>query len=262
MKCKELALVALLSLAPLPAHAIFGTEIGVRGGVWIPQLSGNVKLDGAGDGTELDVKDDLEWKDSVDGYVPGAEVFLKLGRNRLTLAGASVDYAGSGRVTAAAFGDETFTGAVKSSLQYTLFDLAYERTLVDFENWVAGFSVSALVDVKYLTGALELRGGGRTVKDDFRLPMPLVGLGAHLGILLDLLEARVGAAAMAYSGNRVIEAFGEVVLSPLPFVDLGVGYRYFTFKADSDKVVGGSGGAVFDYAQQGPYVNLTVKIGL
>jgi hypothetical protein len=264
MKLTSIAALTSLLLAPVSAHALLGTEVGARGGGWAPQLSGELRLDGAGTGTTLDLKDDLDLEDSLpDGVVPFVEAFVRLGKNRLSLAGASVDYSGSNVLASPIdFGGESFLGNVHSSLKYSMVDLAYERNLLDLENWAAGFSVSAIVDVKYLTGEVKMHDATNSVKESFSVPMPLLGLGAHIGILLDLLEARVRAVGMGYRGNRVIDAFGEIVLSPFPFVDLGVGYRYFQFKADSEDIIGGSGGMAFDYTQAGPYVNLTLKIAL
>lgn len=236
MKLKALAAAIVLVLAPLSAHALLGLEVGVRGSYWAPKITGHVSNDGGA--TTHDVQDDLDLDDGLDQGLPGLEVFAWLGDHLLSVAGHQADYEGDDGAT----------------LEYSQFEATYQWNLVDLENWLAGTSFGPVLQAKYFDG----EGGD----EDFTMTVPMVGLGAHVGVLADLLEARARGLWMGYKGNSALDAWGEVVWSPFPFTDLAVGYRYLKLDVDTDDMPGSSGDFVLDTVQQGPYVSLTVKLGL
>ncbi|MBI5017982.1 MAG: hypothetical protein HZB55_21150 [Deltaproteobacteria bacterium] len=240
MKITSFAAAAALVAAPLSAHALLGTEVGVRGSYWIPRLTGELSV--AGSGT-FDLRGDLEFDDGADQGIPGAEVFVQLGDHHLSVAGSRADYGGT---------DD-------SSLKYDQLEATYQWDLIDLENWIAGTSFGPAVQLKYLDGKAKLPLG---VKESFQLAVPMIGLGAHVGILADLLEARARGLWIGYRGNSAVDAFGEVIYSPFPFVDVAAGYRYIKLKVDASDMVGSSGDVTLDATQQGPYVSLTFKVGL
>ena len=84
------------------------------------------------------------------------------------------------------------------------------------------------------------------------MPVPMLGLSLHLGVLADILEARVGGTGMTYSGDTMFELAGEVSWTPFPFVDIHGGYRIFKTDIDEDDVI-------LDYDMAGPYVAVTVS---
>lgn len=254
------ALVSLtLLLLPSAAHAL---EVGVKGAYWFPNFSGEFRLDsGSIEGTPVDLKDDLGVDD--ENFFFG-EAWLWVGDHHLTLSGMRVDYSGD-KVLAETivFGGTTFEaqGRVESSLEYTMLDLAYQYDLIDLENVLAGFSLGPILQVKYLDGKVKMKGSGTvngvdgTVEESetFRLPIPLVGLGTHIGLLGDWLEFRARAVGIGYRGNFLLEAQGELSYNPFPFLELVGGYRHFRIDVDEQDVL-------LNYTQTGPYVGLSLKL--
>ena len=79
----------------------------------------------------------------------------------------------------------------------------------------------------------------------------MIGLGAHIGLIANILEARAQVTGMGYSGNYVIEAMADLSVTPFPFVDIHGGYKYIGLQVDTS-----------DYYMStqfsGPFVALTV----
>ncbi|HQP30450.1 MAG TPA: hypothetical protein PLB81_03920 [Deltaproteobacteria bacterium] len=93
---------------------------------------------------------------------------------------------------------------------------------------------------------------GERTKEDFSAPIPLLGANVHVGLINDLLEARVLATGIGYGGNPIMDAQAEVSFTPLPFLDLTGGYRFFDIDVDEDDVA-------FKYDTSGPYIGAAVK---
>lgn len=256
MKGKVLATVLCLVLAPMAAQAFF--EVGVRGSYWRPKLSGDLRVDDGSKGTEVDVKDDLGMDDED---VPFGEVFLGIGNHHLSLGGARFDYSGNGNLAGVTFGGITYSGKVDSSLKYDMLDLAYQWDALNLENVLAGFSIGPILQVKYLDGDVKMSGvesgTGLTAKtsESFQLPIPMVGLGLHVGILAKFLEARVRGVGMGYQGDRILDLQGEVYFNYIPFLEIVGGYRYIDIDVDRQNVL-------LKYTQSGPYVGLALKVGI
>ncbi|MEW6490330.1 MAG: hypothetical protein AB1578_20775 [Thermodesulfobacteriota bacterium] len=254
--------VSLLALTlVLLAHpAAWAFEVGAKAAYWLPKFSGEFRLDGSGlRGTTVDASDHLGIDD--ENFFFG-EAWLWVGRHHLTLAGMRVDYSGSKVLSEEiVFGGRTFSasGRAESSLEYTMLDLAYQYDLIDLENVLAGFSLGPILQVKYLDGELRMSGegsvngaGGRvSVTESFQFPIPLVGLGAHVGLVGGWVEARGRAVGIAYQGDALWEVQAEVALTPFPFLEVLGGYRHFVIDVDRDDVL-------LDYTQTGPYVGAAV----
>ncbi|MBW2109503.1 MAG: hypothetical protein JRI36_12690 [Deltaproteobacteria bacterium] len=120
------------------------------------------------------------------------------------------------------------------------------------ENVLAGFSLGGVFHLKYLDGDVRLNTTGVDEKEDFTVPIPMIGLNLHLGILANILEARVAGTGIAYSGDSMYDVFGELSWTPFAFVDVHGGYRIFATDIDQDDVV-------LDYKMSGPYVGVTVS---
>jgi len=256
MKKTYLTLCLLLAVLLLPVSS-FGFEVGARGYYWFPSLDGTVKVDEDSiPGTTIDFDKDLGIDD--EDY-PCVEAFVGLGKHHLSLAYTDIDYSGRKRLTREIkFAGETyaFNALVDSSIEYTMIDLHYQYDLLDLENILAGFSLGGVFQIKYLEGDVSLKTttGPTTIdeKEDFTLPIPMLGLNLHVGILADVLEARIRGTAIGYSGNTIYEVMGDISWTPFPFMDIHGGYKTFVIDIDEDDVV-------FDYDMSGPYVALTVS---
>lgn len=243
---------ALLLASGTPAGAF---EIGARGLYWFPSFKADIKVDSGGlIGNTLNVKDTLGVKDEA---FPSFEVFMGLGRHHLAVAYTPIAYSGSASLSRdIVFGGRTFTATtrVASDMKLRMVDLQYRYTLLDFENLAAGFSFDAIAQVKYIDGEARISASSNALGAacTLRAPMPMFGLGAHAGILNNLLEARVRATGMAYSNSYLYEALADLSLTPFPFLDIHAGYKMIRLKIDYSDVF-------LNAEFSGPFVGLTVS---
>ncbi|MBW2006371.1 MAG: hypothetical protein JRI72_17590, partial [Deltaproteobacteria bacterium] len=244
MKKTYLALSLLLVALLLPASSS-AFEIGVRGYYWFPSLDGNVQVDEAAlIGTTINFEKDLGIED--ENY-PSVEVFLGGGRHHLALTYTNIDYSGKKTLTRdIIFHGKTYSisNLVESSIEYKMMDLYYQYDFLNLENVAAGFSLGAVLQVKYLDGDVGLKTSVFDEKRDFTLPIPMIGLNLHIGLLADVLEARLRGTAIGYAGNTIYELMGDISWTPLPFLDVHGGYKTFVIDIDEDDIV-------FDYDMSG-----------
>jgi len=228
-------------------------EIGARGYYWFPSLDGKIRVDEANIiGATIDLKDDLGIED--EDY-PSGEVFVGFGRHHLSLTYTNIDYSGSNTLTRTiVFKGETYVinSLVTSSIEYQMIDFHYQYDFLDLENVLAGFSLGGVLQVKYLDGEVSLKTAGLDEKEDFTIPIPMVGLNLHIGLISDILEARLRGTAMSYSGNTIYEIMADISLTPLPFIGIHGGYKTFVIDIDEEDVM-------LDSDMSGPYVALTVS---
>ncbi|UCH00784.1 MAG: hypothetical protein JSU78_02160 [Deltaproteobacteria bacterium] len=242
----------LLPALLLPVSSL-AFEIGARGYYWFPSLDGTVKVDEANIvGTTIDFEKDLGIED--EDY-PSVEVFVGGGNHHLSLTYTDIEYSGRKTLTRDVYfkGEKYEVDAlVTSSIEYKMIDLHYQYDFLDLENILGGFSLGGVFQVKYLDGEVGLKTTGIDEKEDFTIPIPMLGLNLHIGILADILEARVRGTAMGYSGNTIYELMADISWTPLPFLDIHGGYKTFIIDIDEDEVV-------LDYDMSGPYVALTLS---
>lgn len=246
--CAFAAFFLIAGLA-MPAFAL---EFGVRGYYWFPDLKADLRLDANGaQGTEFDLKDTFGFSNQG---VPSVEAFAGYGRHHFSFMYTEVGYSGTGNVTSPInFGGKSYSGNVYGDFNFRMIDADYMYDVVSVKNILAGFAIGAIGKVKYIEGQAKLvnAANGETTQT-FRLPIPMVGVGANLGILANVLEARVKAAGMGYSGNYVYEGLADIGITPFPFIDIRGGYKIIKFKVDSISDV------TTDTTFQGPYGALTI----
>lgn len=230
-------------------------EMGIRGYYWFPALNGDIKMDSSGlIGTTLDLKSDLGFEDE---YYPIVEAFIGLGNHHLSLSYYSADYSGTKELsTEFTFKGKTYNigDTINSSLKYDIYDFMYQYDLLDFENILAGFSLGIIGKVKIINGDVEIKSTTLTksASEDFTLPIPMVGGNIHLGIIADLLEARLKISGISYEDGTVFDGQADISLTPFPFVDIHGGYQIFLIDLDID-------GEKFNYTTSGPYIALTLS---
>jgi len=245
-----LSLLLAVLLSPVSSLAL---EIGARGYYWFPSLDGTVKVDEANIvGDTIDFDEDLGIED--ENY-PSVEVFAGLGNHHVAFIYTDIDY--SGRNTLARdieFAGETYLAqlTVDSSIEYKMMDLYYQYDFVNLENVLGGFSLGGVLQVKYLDGNVGLKTTGIDKKEPFTIPVPMVGLNLHLGILAQILQARLRGTAISYSESTIYELMADISWTPFPFTDIHGGYRKFIIDIGEDDLT-------FDYDMSGPYVALTVS---
>jgi hypothetical protein len=239
-----------LALIPLTSSAF---EIGARGYYWFPSLDGKLKVDEANIiGTTIDFENDLAIKD--EDY-PSVEAFVGVGRHHLDLGYTKIDYSGSNVLTRdIVFNGKTYSigDLVSSSIEYKMIDFHYQYDFINLENALAGFSLGGVFQVKYLDGEVTLKTTGLDEKEDFTLPIPMVGLNLHIGIIADILEARVRGTIMTYSGNSMYELMGDISWTPFPFIGIHGGYKTFVIDVEEED-------ALLDYNMSGPFAAITIS---
>ncbi len=230
-------------------------ELGVRGYYWFPAFSANQRVDTASmKGTEFDVKNALGVGTQA---FPSGEIYGGIGKHHLSAMYTPIKYSSDTTLTAAInYGGTNFAAntAVNYNLDFYMMDVKYIYDVINMENILAGFSVGPMLQVKYVSGSAEMKSpaiAGQDVKQSFSAPIPMVGLGAHIGLIANILEARAQVTGMGYSGNYVIEAMADISVTPFPFVDIHGGYKYISLQLDTS-----------DYYMStqfsGPFVALTV----
>ena len=249
MKRIAASTIMVLDAGLFSAFSAQALEFGVRGYYWFPSVSGDIAVGSGGTaGTKLSIENDLNIDDE---NLPSVEAFVGLGKHHLSLMYTPLDYSGDAVFsTPVSFQGKNYIGAVHSELNATMLDLDYQYDLINLENFLAGFSVGAILKFKYLDGDVKMDSSGVSSKETFTFPLPMVGVGAHVGILAKLLEARAKFSAMGYSGNHIYEGLAELSLTPFPFLDIQGGYRFMKVKYDEDDVF-------IDADFSGPYVGLT-----
>ena len=240
-----------LMATALPAH---GFEAGVRGYYWFPSLDGDIKYsDNSLTGTKLNLKDDLGFDDE---YYPFGVVFLGLGDHHLSFSYYRANYDGKETLDQDInFGGDTFPAGdrIKSSLDYDVYDLTYQYDALDLENVLAGFSLGlvARVEVFDLEAKIKSETTGLRQKEDYTAPVPMLGLNLHLGILADILEARVLATGIGYWDGYMVDAQAELSFTPIPYVDISAGYRTFWVDVDANDLK-------LNYNTSGPYAGISL----
>ena len=245
-----MAVVFLLSCA-VSAQAF---EVGARGYYWWPDFSADLRIDKDSTvGTTVSAEDDLGIGN--ESY-PSVEVFGGIGNHHISLMYTKADYSGAKDLQRSiVFNGKTYSASayVESDLEFTMIDAEYQYDIIDLENVLAGFSIGIIGKIKYLEGDVKIKGGGFDESESFKAPIPMLGLGVHVGILADILEARAKIAGIGYSGSTFYEGQADISLTPFPFLDIYAGYKIMKLDVDDISDV------YADIEFKGPYVGLAVS---
>lgn len=245
-------LLILLSLAASPSPAAARLGAGARAIYWFPDLSATART--VPGGTEFDLRSDLG---VADENIPAGEAFVNLGKFTFRAGYAAAGYDGDRTVTdTIVFNGRTYGGGARvvTSLDLTTIDGEIQWDIVSPSVIAASVNVGLLIKVKYVDGSLELAepvSGARDAQD-LKLPIPMAGVAAGVGILKDYLRADARVAGMGYAGNRIVEADAFASVVPFPFFRIQGGYRYLGIKIDDDDVVG-------EITLKGPYAGLQLS---
>ncbi len=253
MKKTLLLLFTCMVVVVVFSTTAMALELGARAYYWFPELSsGDLRVDGKGlDGTTVKLKDDLGMSD--ESY-PIIEAFAGLGSHHLSFSCYRAEYDGREILNKEIiFNGKTYAKntSIVTELDYDVFDIKYQYDVLDLENILAGFSLGLVGEVKIIDGSVGIRSAAISTKEEFTVPIPMLGLNAHVGLLADLLEARAQVTGMGYGGGTIFDGFAEITFTPFPLIDIHGGYRAFMVNVDADDVE-------FDYNTAGPYVAVTV----
>jgi outer membrane protein len=232
----------------------FALGFGASADYWIPTFEGDLRVDGNGvTGTEINLKDDLGISNE---NIPGAEAYFGVGNHQITLAYSQVNLSGDKRINKEIkFNGETYNVSeqVESEFNTSMIDLEYQYKLINFNYILAGLSFGIIAKVKYFDGDVKIKSSSTDTNEKIQLPIPMIGLGAKIGLLANILEARVKVTGMGYSGDFFYDAMADLSLTPFPFLNIHGGYRAMSIKTDSISDI---------YAKMdfyGPYVGLLIS---
>jgi hypothetical protein len=259
MQTRRLVLVATFLLMTFLCHSsALALDFGARANYWLPAVSSTLRVyKDTVVGTTIDFKDDLGVKFD---NVPFVEAYLGLGNHEVTFMYAHVHCSGEKNIEKTInFNGNVFNvnAFVESEMTARIFDLEYQYKLINFKNILAGLSFGIVLKVKYIDAEAKLHsstaGSTYDEKQNLRVPVPMLGLAAQVGILANILEARAKVTGMGYSNNYFYDAMADVAVTPFPFLDIHAGYRAMAVKVDNISDV------YADMRFYGPYAGL--KIG-
>lgn len=230
------------------AHAASDFEVGARGAYWIPKLTGEAQTttNGVPD-TRFDVKDTLGMKDE---NIPFGEAFLRFGRTTLRVGYTQLSFDGNKTLTETiTFNGQTFSVSdnVVSKLDMKMIDGELQVDLLRPDVGLVNLNLGLIAKVKYVDGEVELRNALRTETEDFKAPIPMVGVAAGAGALKDMVRVDARVSGIAYSGNHLYDVDAYASFAPLPFVRIQGGYRYIDLKIDQDDTLA-------SFKLNGPYL--------
>jgi outer membrane protein len=248
----------LILLTIFCAPSAFALGFGVRADYWIPTFKGDLRVDDNGvPGTPINLKDDLGISND---NIPGVEAYFGIGDHEISLAYSRINLSGAKNIdNKIVFNGETYiaNAYVESELTSNMIDLEYQYKLLNFKNILAGLSFGIIGKVKYFDGEVKIHSSKSGSVDDtqknIHVPIPMIGVGAKIGLLANILEARAKITGMGYSGSFFYDALADIAVTPFPFLNIHGGYRAMSLKIDSVSDV---------YAKMdfyGPYAGLAIS---
>lgn len=246
-------LISAFFLFTPSAHAL---EFGARAFYWFTSVDSHLRADLGGiAGTDVNLDNDLGmgWEG-----VPSVEAYAGLGKHHVSVMYTQGDYSGSttlGRPVRFLGKEYAVNALLDSDFRFRMLDLEYQYDLLNLENFLAGFSVGVIGKLKYVYGDVELAsstpGSVHDLKETFSEPLPMAGAGVHVGLLLNLLEARAKVSA-GYSDGLIYDAAADISVTPFPFLDIHAGYKIMKIPLSN------IGGVDAHVQFSGPYLGLTL----
>ena len=105
--------------------------------------------------------------------------------------------------------------------------------MLNIKNILAGLSVGIIGKVKYFDGDVRMHSSVYDTQKDIHVPIPMIGVGAKIGFLANILEARVKITGMSYSGSFFYDGLADISFTPFPFLNIHGGYRAMSVKIDN-----------------------------
>ena len=236
------------------APPVFAFGFGARADYWIPTFKGDLRVDDNGvAGTEINLKDDLGISND---NIPGAEAYFEIGNHEISLAYSLINLSGAKNIEKnIVFNGQTYivSDYVESELKTSMIDFEYQYKLLNFKNILAGLSIGIIAKVKYFDGDVRIHSSVDDTKKEIHVPVPMIGVGAKIGLLANILEARAKVTGMGYSGSYFYDAQADIAVTPFPFLNIHGGYRAMSVKIDNVSDI---------YAKMdfyGPYAGLAVS---
>ena len=216
------ALVSTLSMAD-----IIGGEINL--GYYNHAPSGVLQYQGS----EIDVKDTLKWKDEGDMF---AKVYIEHPLPiipNIKLGYSDFGHSGSGVLTQSIdFAGKTYAANsnVDSVFDLKMYDLALYYEILD--NWV---NLDVGVNIKYVDGAISIKDNTNLSEStDFQVPIPMLYAKARFDVPTTDLSFQVEGNYVTYDGHTLYDAEAGIRYTFLLGLGLEAGYK--TMKLELDDI--------------------------
>jgi outer membrane protein len=222
-KLLSLTCATLLTLPAVSSADVLSFAIG--GGIWQEDPSGYFRNVGAGDPTDVNVKDDLFWKEEDQGYwFATLEHPVPILPN-VRIMGTKLEHSGSGTASFTING-ETFTGEVSSTGTFDQTDItAYWEVLDNVVSLDLGLTAK-LLDFSY-----SIASTGNSTSDSLSATIPmvygLVGVSPIPGLYLGVEGNFIG-----YDGNDLTDLTAKISYTTDFFLGFEGGYRSQSYKID------------------------------
>ena len=224
---------ALLMMLAAPAAAL---DFGARLAFWLPGLSANMTVDkGNTAGTTLDLKDDLDTGRIA--LVPWVEAWFGIGDHMITVGYIKTNYSGDQKLGTTIFNGSDYTGHdAEFTMNYSIIDLTYGYKLLEADSFLAGFDLTLLGNVKFISLDSRLESGSLDNEISATGFIPTLGAQIHVQIMMDILEARAVILSKPVGDTTMTDFILEFSLTPFPFLDLSLGWRTLNFKLNKDNM--------------------------
>ncbi len=228
------AMCAALAFAPA---AQADETIAIKLGYQILKPSGQFAgVTGGGAGTRVDMKNDLNFKNSNQ---PTAELSFQFGDSRIGIGVLPLTFKGDGKLAkTVTFNGKTYAAStnVHSEVKADILDLSYAYYLVNMDDLPSRFQLGVEASLKVVNAKASMSSaitGAQSVSGT--APIPTIGLRARVA-LADFvgLSGRVG--YLGYAGNKFLDADAQIEFSPLPTLGVYGGYRSLQIKVDKSNV--------------------------
>lgn len=186
----------------------------------------------------------------------GAEAYFGIGNHEISLAYSRINLSGAKNIEKnIVFNGNTYIAHtdVESELTTNMIDFEYQYKLLNFKNILAGLSFGIIGRIKYFDGDVRMHSSTCDTKKDIHVPIPMIGVGAKIGLLANILEARAKFVGMGYSDSFFYDGLADISFTPFPFLDIHGGYRAMSVKIDNVSDI---------YTKMdfyGPYVGLAIS---
>lgn len=236
-KVTPLLATVLLVLFTLGSTAFADELLSFKAGYQLLSPAGSIAGTVNGVGQKIDVRRDLDLDDSS-GLT--GEVALQWGNSRLAFNYLPISFSGTGTLKVdGTFKGQTFSvnDRVNSKLDIALYDISYTYFMLNFDDLPARLQLGVELAVKIADAEVMLRNLGTTgillfeEKESALVPIPTIGVRGRVALADFIgLVGRIG--YMEYDTNHFLDAEAQVEFSPLPFLGIYAGYRYFDLKID------------------------------
>jgi hypothetical protein len=217
---------SFLILFAAAASLLGQTEIEVTGRYWNPDVSGRMRVERGGIGTDIDMKNDLGFERT--GFPQGAFA-LRHGRNRLTVRYTPLEYSGDRNVsrTVVFRGQPYLIGTrVQSGLEVKHLQLGWAYQFVNVHN--GAFRIGPLIEADgfLMRGRLAAPALNLTEEEKLSAGLPAVGVAMDIRAhrCVDLYAEAAGMKAGDYGYYVGSEAGIKATVKHIQFTG---GYRTF-----------------------------------